>query len=82
MNRYETYACCQVFHSYPDNKSFAEIIELCQNDSLRNSFNDSLEDTEAEDQQLCICEQYENESWEQIVCILEDFVRTSNIHFG
>ena len=81
MNKYETFSCGQIFHSYPENKTFKEIIDLCNNDEARDSFNETLEDTENEDQQLIICEQYERESWNDICKMIIELAESAERHF-
>jgi hypothetical protein len=81
MNIYEKFACGQIFCTYPENKSFDEIIDLCEHDELREAFNDALEDTENEDQQLILCERYENEWWENIPTLLIELATAFEFHF-
>lgn len=82
MNKFEQFACGIIFHGYPDNKSFDEIKELCIDKDKRNAFNDSLEETDSEDQQLDLCEKYENECWENIPTLLEDLMQSAKYSFG
>jgi hypothetical protein len=82
MNIYQSFAIGQIFHSYPQNKSFDEIIDLCEDDEAREAFNDALEDTDNEDQQLHLCERYENEWWENVPSLLEDLADQAQYHFS
>lgn len=81
MNKFEIFACDQIFHSYPDTKSFEEIKSLCLDDKARYLFNDSLEDTENEHHQLQLCEQYEHEWWDNIPFLLDELRDASKYHF-
>ena len=81
MNKFESFACGQIFHSYPEDKTYQEIIELCLDDNLREKHNDDLEDIENEDQQLILCEQYQNEWWENIPDFLDQLKGASERHF-
>ncbi len=81
MNKFEVFACDQLFTSYPMDKSFDEICALCLNDEEREAFNDSLEDTENEDQQLWLCERYENEWWDNVPYLLKQLVTSAEYHF-
>ncbi len=82
MNKFQHFACGQIFHSYPQDKSFDEIIHLCLHDHDREEFNDSLEDTDNEDQQLNLCERYENEWWNLIPCLLQELAESAEYHFS
>lgn len=82
MNKFESYACGQIFTSYPENMSFEEIIELCKDDEKRDAYNDSLEDTDNEDQQLHLCERYEHEWWDNVPFLLTEIADSVKRHFG
>lgn len=82
MDKFESFACGQIFHSFPNDKNFAEIIALCEDDAAREAFNDALEDTENEDQQLHLCERYENEWWENVPGLLGDMADQAEHHFS
>jgi hypothetical protein len=87
MNKYETFALSQVFHSYPENKTFDEICELCKNDEAREAFNEevfskSLENADIEDQQLIVCERYESEWWENLPIILKELAENAKYHIS
>lgn len=80
MNKYQEFACDQIFHSYPP-LDWEKIIELCENDEIREAFNGDLEDTDNEDQQLNLCERYENEWWENVPALLEELADAAQRHF-
>lgn len=82
MNKFEHFACGQVFHSYPYDKSFKEILEILKDDNKWYAHNVSLEDTENEEYQLHLCEKYENESAEDLEGILNGYIISATIHFG
>jgi len=77
MNKFEQFACSEIFSSYPDNFSFEEIIELCNDDDKREKWNN-----ENEEDQLELCELYENEDWEHIPQILEGLIDNAKHHLG
>jgi hypothetical protein len=80
MNKYQSFACGQIFHSFPD-IDIEGIIELCEDDAKREAFNADLEDTDNEDQQLLLCERYETEWWENIPALLEELTDAAMRHF-
>lgn len=82
MNKFETFACDQIFHSYPIDKTYEEIKALCLDDEARDTFNDSLEDSGNECDQIDICERYENEWWDNIPILLDELRDSSQYHFG
>jgi hypothetical protein len=82
MNKYETFALSQVIHSYPEKKTFDEICELCKNDEARDNFNESLEKTDNECQQLIVCERYESEWWENLPIILKELAENAKYHIS
>jgi hypothetical protein len=82
MNKYESYACGQVFSTYPNDKTFEEILLLCINDELREAHNEALECTDNDDQQLILCDLYVYKSWIDIPEILDDILHSVYINFG
>lgn len=81
MNRFEHFACGQVFYQYPYNASFEFILELCNDDDKREAYNESLVDTENEEDRLLLCEAYETEWYSNIPSILEGFIHSCELHF-
>lgn len=71
MNKYQHFACSQIFHSYPYYLSFENIKDLCLNDAQREEFNKHLGD-DFEDSQLQLCEYYENQRWSNIPLLLDE----------
>ena len=81
MKRFEEFACGQVFHCYPESLSYEEIVKLCGDDVGREAYNDKLEMTANECEQLILCEQYENYDFADIPDVLGSFIRSCEIHF-
>lgn len=69
MNKYEQYACDQVFNCYPDDFSFEQICEYCLDDEKRQKHNEYANNLEFGNP-FELSAQYENEWWENIPDIL------------
>ncbi len=81
-NKFEIFALNEVFHSWPMDLSFKEIKDLILNDNKLSAFNDALENTINEDQQLIVCEQFEDEPNETLVGLLESIKHSAQLNFN
>lgn len=85
MDKYATFACGQVFHSYPSNMSFEEIINLCENDEARENHNGRIEiglENDGSHEKIELCQRYEYDNWENIPTILMELADAAEYHFG
>lgn len=82
MNKFELFACGQILHSWPDDLSFKEIISLCNEEEALDAFNYQMEALDKEDQQITVCERYEDTSWGNIGSLIEELEWDARRNFG
>lgn len=80
--KYEIFALDQIFTTWPQALTYAEICALCLDDEQREAYNTALEDTSNGDEQLELCERYETEWWDNIPFLLDELKNAAFYHFG